>query len=107
MPAPYIFASSGAEPPYDYIDVTPTSGDVDLSDPDGPTAGICARGLYIVSASAGNVVFLAVGSPVGNGGAAPTPANRTVAASGGVTLSGFVTKIVDSGTTVDQVFALI
>ncbi len=101
---PTVFASTGREPAYDFIPLT-VDANIDFTDPEGPTGGICPRGLY--AGGAGNIVLTCVGAPGGLGVTPPAPAARTVAFAEGETQFIFVTGITDSGTDATGIIAIL
>lgn len=103
---PILFASSGNESGYDMINVTPSGSNVDLTDPDGPTAGLCARALYIEGA--GNVAFQAVGATgTAAGVSPPTVATRVVAVPDSYLLQCHVQLVVNGTTTATGIWAVL
>lgn len=102
---PIYLASAGTETGYDMIDVTPDGEDVDLTDPEGPTGGLCARALYIEGQ--GDVAFQAVGAPGGTGTAPPAVGTRVVAVPDNFLLQCQVQKIVDATTDASGIWAIL
>lgn len=104
---PTVFAANDTTTlPFDRIALT-VSSDIDFTDPDGPTGGVCPRGLY--AAGAGNLVLTFVGTPggLGSGTAPVSPTARTVPVAAAGTVYGFFTALTASGTTATGVSALI
>lgn len=99
MPNPIKIAAYDNRPGLDRIDVTPDGADVDLTDPEGPTAGWCARNLFITGA--GDVKYLAVGAP------GQTPVARTETCTAGQTLNVMVQKVYDTGTDATDIIAVL
>lgn len=99
MPNPIKVAASDGRPGMDWVPIDVSGGDVDLTDPSGPTGGWCARQLFVTGT--GDVVFLGVGAPNLD------PASRTVTVPDNFYLQGIVQKVYQTGTDATGIFALV
>lgn len=104
MPNPVVFVPDNGQVAYDWIALN-TSTDIDFTDPDGPTGGICPRG--IAATVAGNVVATFTGAPGGMGVTPPTPAAATLPFAAKETKWGYYVSITSSGTTATGLFAIL
>ncbi len=99
---PTVFAPNTGQIAYDVIPLS-VDADIDFRDVNGPTGGICPRGLY--ATTAGDIVLTAVGVPGGEGVAPPAPAAQTVPFGAKELRWIYVTGITDSGTTAGGILA--